>query len=95
MAVKYKHLCTRCKKAWVLCTWKSRYPVCYECEKTSLKGPIKDPKMKKMFAIPEKLYKQSAFLRDIKKNYLRWGNLTDKQIEAFKKAVESLKNPEL
>lgn len=47
--------------------------------------------MKKMFDIPEDFYKKNSFLRSIKINYLRYGKLTEKQIEAFKKAVDKMK----
>ena len=56
-----------------------------------MQGEIKDPKMKKMFDIPEEFYKENSFLRDIKIKYLQWGELTEKQIEAFKKTVEKMK----
>ena len=46
--------------------------------------------MKKMFNIPEEFYKENAFLRDIKINYLRFGKLSEKQIEFFKKAVKKM-----
>jgi len=92
MAVSYKQKCTRCRKAWVVITYRTRYPVCYECQKGDIKGEVKDPKMKKLFNIPEALYKESAFLRNIKQNYLRYHNLTEKQIEAFKKVAEKLKS---
>ena len=75
----------------MIITWKQRYAVCYECQKDELKGDIKEPKMKKMFNIPPDFYKESSFLRSIKVNYLRYGKLTDKQIEAFKKAVADMK----
>jgi len=90
MAVKYKQKCNRCKKNYVTVTYRTRFAVCYECQKSSLEGEIKDPVMKKMFDLPEDSYKENAFLRDIKANYLRYGKLTDKQIEAFKKAVDQL-----
>lgn len=56
-----------------------------------MQGEITDPKMKKMFDIPEKFYEDNMFLRSIKINYLKWGKLTEKQIEAFKKGVEKMK----
>lgn len=59
-----------------------------------MEGDITDPKMKKLFDIPEKYYKDSMFLRNIKINYLKYGNLTDKQIEAFKKVVGKIKEKE-
>jgi len=97
--IKYKVKCCICKKNYILVTRRTNYPVCYDCQKSELQGEIKDPKMKKMFDIPEELYKNNSFLRNIKINYLKWGSLSDKQIDAFKKAVdkelndkESLKN---
>lgn len=71
-----------------------RYAICYDCQKDELNKEIKDPKMKKLFNIPEEFYKENSFLRSIKSNYLRFGNLTEKQVEAFKKTVKNLKNPE-
>ena len=56
-----------------------------------MEGEIKDPKMKKMFDIPEEFYKKNMFLRSIKINYLRFGKLSEKQIEAFKKTVKKMK----
>ena len=56
-----------------------------------MKGEIKDPKMKKMFNIPEEFYKKNSFLRDIKIRYLKWGELTERQINAFKKTVKEMK----
>ena len=91
MAVKYKQKCFRCKKNYVTVTWKQRFILCYDCQKNELEGKIKDPKMKKFFNIPEEYYKENIFLRNIKINYLRYGNLTEKQIKAFKKVVKELK----
>ena len=91
MAIKYKKKCIRCNKNYVIATWKQRFVTCYECQKKELQSEIKDPKMKKLLNIPEKYYKDNAFLRDIKINYLRYGNLTEKQNEAFKKAVKKMK----
>ena len=91
--ISYKQRCARCKKNMVLITSRKQFPICYECEKNELQGEIKDPKMKKLFNIPEDFYRQEAFLRSIKINYLKYGQLSDKQIEWFKKVVERLKNP--
>ncbi len=95
MAIKYKELCRRCKKNYVPVTKKQRFPICYECQKQQLKGKIKDPKMKKMFDIPEEFYEQNMFLRDIKIKYLQFGELSEKQIEAFKKTVQKMKKQDL
>jgi len=48
--------------------------------------------MRKLFDIPESFYQQNSFLRNIKISYLKRGDLTEKQIEAFKKAVQELKD---
>ncbi|HIG98807.1 TPA: hypothetical protein HA231_05290 [Candidatus Woesearchaeota archaeon] len=55
--------------------------------------PIQDETFKKMFDIGEKLYEQSSFLRSVKSNYLRFGSLSEKQIETFKRVAEELANP--
>ncbi len=91
MAIKYKQLCFRCKKNYVVVTSRNRFTLCYDCQKGELGGKVKDPKMKKFFDIPEEYYKENAFLRDIKLNYLNYGKLSEKQIEAFKKAVKTIK----
>ena len=91
MAVKYKQQCCRCKKNYEVVSWKQKYVICYECQKKELNSEIKDPKMKKFFDIPEDFYKKNSFLRNIKINYIKFGNLTEKQIEAFKKTVKQLK----
>jgi len=91
MAFKYKQKCMRCRKNYVTVTWKNRFPVCYGCQQKELQGEIRDPKMKKMFDIPEEFYKENAFLRSIKINYFKYDTLTEKQIETFKKAVAKMK----
>ena len=89
--VRYKQKCFRCKKNFVLITHRQKYVQCYDCQKKELAQEIKNPKMKKLFDIPEEFYKENIFLRDIKVNYLRYNNLSDRQIEAFKKTVERMK----
>lgn len=84
--VIYKQKCSRCKNMVVVSS-SMRYPLCYDCQKSELRGEIKDPEMKAMFDIPEELYKQSAFLRSIKVNYLKFGKLSEKQLAAFRKVV--------
>lgn len=91
MALTYKHKCMRCKKNYVIVTWKNRFPLCYGCQQQQLQGEITDPQMKKLFDLPEEFYRQSAFLRSIKISYLRYETLTEKQLEAFKKAVAKMK----
>ena len=92
--ISYKQRCSRCKKNMVLITTRKQFPVCYDCEKNELHGEIKNKKMKKFFDLPEEFYKEEPFLRSIKINYMRYGQLSDKQIEWFKKVVERMKNPQ-
>ncbi len=68
-----------------------QFPLCVDCHLKQLNHPIDDPEFQKLFDIPLKLYQESYFLRKIKENYLRFGSLTEKQIETFKKVVEDLK----
>jgi hypothetical protein len=87
----YKQRCAICKKNMVLVTSRWQFPKCYECQKAELNVEIKDPKMKKMFDIPEEFYRDNPFLRSIKSNYLRFDSLSERQIEAFQKTVEEMK----
>ncbi|MFH1591344.1 MAG: hypothetical protein ABIC95_05460 [archaeon] len=91
MAVKYKQKCIRCKKNYIVVSWRNRNQICYECHKKEMVGEITDPVMKKMFDIPEEYYVANSFLRSIKISYLRYENLSEKQVEAFKNAVVKLK----
>ncbi len=56
--------------------------------------PITDEKFRKMFDIDQKLYEESSFLRSIKSNYLRFGSLSEKQVDTFKKVAAELANPD-
>ncbi len=90
-AAQYKQKCIRCRKNYVLVTWRSKNRICYECLKKEMQGEIKDPKMKKLFDLPEQYYMDVPFLCSIRINYLRYGNLTERQIEAFKETVKKYK----
>ena len=68
----------------------NQFPSCVACEMKKINHVIDDPTFKKLFDIDIKLYEQSHFLRNIKSSYLRFGKLSEKQIEAFKKVVEDL-----
>ena len=74
-----------------LVTSSRQRPICTECGMKQIEKPIKDPKMKRLFNIPKELYEEYAFLRSIKSNYLQYGNLTEKQVEVFKKVVKEAK----
>jgi hypothetical protein len=88
---KYKQRCAMCKDNMVIMYSHRQFPICVECHMKQIDKPITDAKMKKFFAIPKKLYEESNFLRSIKQAYLRFDNLTEKQVEAFKKTVKDLK----
>jgi hypothetical protein len=90
MPVTFKQKCFRCRKNYVEVTRRNRFVLCYDCQKNELQGEITDPKMKEMFDIPEELYKENSFLRDIKVKYLKYGELTEKQIEVFKRVAKEL-----
>lgn len=90
MPIEFKQKCQKCKTNYVLATKRSRYIVCYDCQKKEITGEIEDSEMKKLFDIPEEFYKQNMFLRDIKIKYLKFGNLSENQINAFKKTVNEL-----
>jgi hypothetical protein len=91
MRVQYKQKCVKCKKNYVLATSRTSYVLCYDCQKSSLIVEITEPAFKKLFNIPEEYYKENAFLRNIKANYLKYHNLTDNQISAFEKVVAQMK----
>ena len=91
MAVRFKQKCFRCRKNYVMTNSRNRFPLCYDCQKKELNKEIKDPKMKKLFDIPEEFYKKNSFLRDIKMAYFRFEKLSPKQIAAFKKTVKEMK----
>lgn len=93
--VRYKELCKKCRKNYIIVNRRERYPLCYDCQKPLLNKEIKDKEMKKLFDIPEEFYKESIFLRNIKLYYLKFLSLSDKQAAAFKKVVKDMKSPKV
>ncbi len=91
MAFKYKLKCIRCKKNYQLASRRDKWVLCYECHKPEMEGKIEDPEMKKMFDIPEQFYIDNMFLRDIKIKHLKYGELSEAQVNAFKKVVDKMK----
>jgi hypothetical protein len=87
--VEYKELCMLCKKTRVLIKSRRQKAICTACQFRGIDDskPITDPAMKKLFDIDPQLYEASYFLRDIKAKYLRFGSLTEKQIEVFAKVA--------
>ncbi|MBI2176576.1 hypothetical protein HYU40_04510 [Candidatus Woesearchaeota archaeon] len=92
---KYKQICAICRKNHVLISARGQFPICTQCSMREISKPIEDEKYRKMFDIDQKLYEQSSFLRSIKSNYLRFGSLSEKQVETFKRVAAELANPEL
>ena len=90
---KFKQRCAICKDNMVVIFSYKQFPICVGCHMRQIDKPIKDPKIKKLFDIPEEFYKKSVFLRNIKGAYIRFENLSEKQVESFKKTVKDLKNP--
>ena len=88
----YKQKCIVCRKNHALVTWKDRTPVCVPCKMKQIDKPIEDPAFKKLFDIDKTLYERSSFLRNIKLSYIRFGKLSDKQIETFREVAETVKN---
>jgi len=90
MVVLLKKKCNRCRKNYVKCSRRQGYILCYDCQKPQLDQPIEDPKMKKLFDIKEQFYKENSFLCELKSKYIRFGSLSEKQIEVFIKIVKEL-----
>jgi hypothetical protein len=90
---KFKQKCAICKDNMVIMFSRRQFPICSDCHMKQIDKPINDPKFKKFFDIPIEFYEQNSFLRNIKQSYIRFENLSEKQIEAFKKTVEDMKNP--
>lgn len=90
MAVRFKQKCWKCRTNYVVVNYRQKFAVCYDCQKSEMVGEIKDKKFKKMFDIPEEFYKENSFLRDIKIRYLKFKELSEKQVAAFNKTVKEL-----
>lgn len=90
---QYKQLCAICRKNHVLIKQRNQFPICQQCSMREISKPIEDETFKKLFDIDQKLYEQSSFLRSIKSSYLKFGSLSDKQIETFKKVADEMANP--
>ena len=85
-----KKKCNRCRKNYVKCSKRQGYVLCFDCQKSQLDVDIEDPKMKKLFDIPEEMYRENAFLCELKSKYIRFGSLSEKQIEVFERIVKEL-----
>lgn len=86
----YKQRCMNCKKNMVLIQYPKQRPICVECQSKSISTPITDPKFQKLFKIDPALYEQSSFLRDIRYQYGRFENLSERQISVFQRVVHEI-----
>ena|SRR3989344_3726888 len=89
--VRFQQKCALCKKNMVQMFSSRQFPVCTPCQMKQLDEPITEPEYQALFNIPKELYEQSSFLRSIKENYIRFGSLTDKQKEVFKRVAKEMK----
>lgn len=88
---KYKQLCILCRKNHIIIEHYKQKPICPGCEMKNWEE-IKKGKYKKIFDISKEFYVKSYFLRDVRGYYEKFGKLSEKQIEAFKRTVEEMKN---
>ena len=90
--VAFKQRCFLCKNNWALVRSRmQKFAICAYCEMKVFEKKIEDKKFAKLFDIPTEWYRENSFLRSIRYNYGRWGSLTEKQVEAFKKVVKDMK----
>lgn len=90
----YQQKCLTCKKNMVLIRHPRQRAVCTDCQMKSFSTPVTDPKFIKLFDINPAYYEQSSFLRDVRYQYGRFGNLSEKQISAFQRVVKELSDRE-
>ena len=67
-----------------------QFPVCAECQMKRIKEEVTKPAYQ-FLNLSDELYQKSQFLRNIKEFYLRNRTLSEKQIQAFKKAAKDVK----
>ena len=90
--VSYKQRCALCKQHCVLISsLKTRFPICSVCEMKEVEKPVEDPAFVKMFDVPREWYEKNSFLRSVRYQYGRFGELTEKQIAAFKRTVKEMR----
>ena len=87
---KFKQKCKICKKEWVVVN-RREFPICIPCHIRQIFSEEVKEKAYKFLDLPKSTYEKSRFLRSIRQNYLIYGSLTKKQIDAFKKTVKDVK----
>tara|TARA_Y100000310_G_scaffold257116_1_gene265131 strand:- start:1204 stop:1512 length:309 start_codon:yes stop_codon:yes gene_type:complete len=96
---KFKQKCKICKAVWTVVN-RREFPICVECHmKQIFSGGFENNKVTdkkyKFLNVSKELYERSRFLRNIRQSYFRYEELTENQINAFKKTVKELKeNPD-
>jgi len=88
--VKYKEKCKLCKEAWVLVIPR-KYTVCEPCQMKQIFSEEITKKKYLFLNLPKETFKKSSFLRDIRRAYIFYKDLSDDQIKAFKKTAAELK----
>jgi len=88
--LKFKTKCKVCYKNWVTIKFRE-FPICVGCQMKQVGSEEVKGKKYKFLNIDQKLYEKSRFLRNIRISFNRYDELTAKQIEAFKKAVDDIK----
>lgn len=88
--LKFKKKCNVCKENWVLVRHRE-YTICTPCHMKQIFSEEITDKKYKFLNISKELYEQSRFLRNIRQSYIRYKELTEKQIDAFKKTVKDVK----
>jgi len=90
--VSYKQRCSLCRKGWALVTsGRQRFAICSDCEMKVVQLKVEDEEYVKLFDLPLDWYRENSFLRSVRYQYGRFGGVTDKQVEAFKKTVKEMK----
>jgi len=56
---------------------------------------VKEEPFKTLFNIPLELYMEVPFLRSIRSNYHKFGSLSEKQIETFKRVAKEAKDKKM
>ena len=89
--LRFKKKCNICKEKWVLV--KSReYTICVPCHMKKIFSEEVTDKAYDFLNADREIYEESRFLRNIRQSYLMYKELSDKQIEVFKKVLEDVKN---
>ena len=87
--LKFKQKCKICKKEWVLVQY-GQFTICVTCHMKQIAEEVTEKKYQ-FLNIEKELYEQSRFLRNIRQSYLKFKELSDKQIKTFKKTVGELR----